>query len=291
MVKGNDSLSVITDFLIIFLSLFSGTSELVKKVAEKIQESDEFLYCLDPGKVLIINNEYFSASSGLSRRTGSQEDIKALDKLFVEVLRWEKPCIYENLTVDEIKTELNFYTQFHYNGINSFFLFIMSHGTEEGIYDVHGDTIKCETVLHYFSAIKCPGLANKPKIFVFQACRGNMDDNGVTIRTDNYSSSASKMITIPNMSDFLVLYPCVPGYTALRIEQRGTLFIQALVHFIEKYCQWDPLLKILIKVNQNMAHNENQLAIKMMPCLDQRLSMKCYFKSWFKSILRMGEVS
>ena len=271
--------------------MFSGTSRLVKRVATVVQESEEFLYCLDPGSVFIINNEDFSNSSGLSRRTGSQEDVAALHKLFVEVLRWEKPRVCQNLTVDAIKTELNFCTKLHYNGINSFFFFIMSHGTEEGIYDVNGDIIKCETLLHYFSATNCPGLANKPKIFVFQACRGNMDDNGVTIRTDNYSSSASKMITIPNMSDFLVLYPCVPGYTALRIEQRGTLFIQALVHFIEKYCQWDPLLKILIKVNQNMAHNENQLGIKMMPCLDQRLSMKCYFKSWFKSILRQGELS
>ena len=263
----------------------------MKRVAAIVRESDEFLYCLDPGNVLIINNEYFSKLSGLSRRIGSEEDVKALDKLFVEVLRWEKPHVCQNLTVDAIKTKLDFYTKFHYNGINSFFLFIMSHGTEEGIYGVNGGIIKCETVLHYFSATNCPGLANKPKIFVFQACRGNMDDNGVTIQTDNYSSNASKMITIPNMSDFLVLYPCVPGYTALRIEQRGTLFIQALVHFIEKYCQWDPLLKILIKVNQNMAHNENQLAIKMMPCLDQRLSMKCYFKSWFKSILSQAELS
>ena len=61
------------------------------------------------------------------------------------------------------------------------------------------------------------------------------------------------MFTIPNMSDFLVLDPCVPGYTLLRMEQIRTHFIQLLVHFIAKYCHLDYLLKILIKVNQNIA--------------------------------------
>ena len=64
-----------------------------------------------------------------------------------------------------MKKELKIYGEFHYNGINSFFLFIMSHGTEERIYNVNGDIIKFKTVLHYFSATSCPGLARKPRIF------------------------------------------------------------------------------------------------------------------------------
>ena len=94
-----------------------------------------------------------------------------------------------------MKKELKIYGEFHYNGINSFFFFIMSHGTEERIYNVNGDIIKFKTVLHYFSATNSPGLARKPRIFFPQACRGNLNDKG----TDNYSTKTAKMITKSNM--------------------------------------------------------------------------------------------
>ena len=42
------------------LSLFSGTSQLVKRVATMVQESETFLYFLYLGKVLTVNNEDFS---------------------------------------------------------------------------------------------------------------------------------------------------------------------------------------------------------------------------------------
>ena len=42
------------------LSLFSGTSQLLKRVATIVQESETFLYFLYLGKVLTVNNEDFS---------------------------------------------------------------------------------------------------------------------------------------------------------------------------------------------------------------------------------------
>ena len=269
--------------------LFLGTSEIVTKVSEMVDEGKDFLYCLDPGRVLIINNETFSAESNLTHRKGSYEDVQSLWRFFKETLRWDNIQVEIDLTVDEMIEKFRLYTQFHYDGINSFFLFIMSHGTEHGINGVNGGIIKPDTILNFFSSTKCPGLASKPKIFFLQACRGDLDDKGVTMQADAHCSSAPSIITIPNMSDFLIIYPCIPGYTALRSEEMGTVYIQTLVHFLSLYFHRDHIIKILIKVNRCIAKSDNYLTIKMMPCLDQRLTKKCYFKQCFKDIISRSE--
>ena len=121
--------------------LFLGTSEIVTKVSEMVDEGKDFLYCLDPGRVLIINNETFSAESNLTHRKGSYEDVQSLWRFFKETLRWDNIQVEIDLTVDEMIEKFRLYTQFHYDGINSFFLFIMSHGTEHGINGVNGGII------------------------------------------------------------------------------------------------------------------------------------------------------
>ena len=239
--------------------------------------------------MLIINNENFSAESSLTHRKGSYEDVQSLWSFFKGKLHWDNIQVAIDLTVDEMIEKFRLYTQFHYDGINSFFLFIMSHGTEHGINGVNGGIIKPDTILNFFSSSKCPGLASKPKIFFLQACRGDLDDKGVTMQADTHCSSSPSIITIPNMSDFLIIYPCIPRYTALRCEQRGTVYIQTLVHFLDQYFHMDHIIKILIKVNQCIARSDNYLTIKMMPCLDQRLTKKCYFKKWFKEIISSDE--
>ena len=235
--------------------------------------------------MLIINNEHFSAASKLTHRKGSYEDVETLCSFFKEWLRWDDIEVKIDLTVDEMNEKLRLYTQFHYDGINSFFLFIMSHGTEQGINGVNGGVIKPDTILDFFSAANCQGLAGKPKLFFLQACRGDLDDKGVTMRADAHCSSVPSLITIPNMSDFLVIYPCLPRYTALRSEEKGTVYIQTLVHFLKSYFHMDHIIRILIKVNQCIARSDNYLTIKMMPCFDQRLTKKCYFKQFFKDVI------
>ena len=245
---------------------FLGTSQIVKKVAKIVDEAETFLYCLDPGKVLIVNNDNFLEP--LTNRKGSHENVQSLCSFFKERLRWDNIEVEKDLTVDEIEEKLKLYTQFHYHGINSIFFFIMNHGTEHGISGKNGGIIKAETILDFFSSVNCPGLAGKTKMFFLQACRGDLNDKGVTMRTDAHFSSTPNIINIPNMSDFLVIYPCLPRCTVLRWEERGTVYIQTLVHFLTSYFHRDPITKILIKVNQCIARGDNYLTVKMMPCFD-----------------------
>ena len=247
------------------------------------------MYCLDPGKVVIINNEIFYGNSkvNLENRTGSKKDEEALVKFFDNTLNWERPHVFKDKSIDEIKEILSLYsTQVRYEDVNSFFLVILSHGKEDGIYGTDCRTIKTETILNYFSAETCPGLAFKQKIFIFQACRGGLKDCGVSIKTDSKGQSIPNLIRIPNMSDFLVAYPCVPGYTALRHEGKGSIYIQLLVKIFENYLKKDSLTELMLRLNHVISRSGNISTNKMMPCQDIRMTKVCYFKKWFHEELR-----
>ena len=83
-----------------------------------------------------------------------------------------------------------------------------------------------------FNAVRCPSLANKPKIFVVQACRGPekevfldpTDDR--QIDNNKLTDSTLSRSRVPKESDFLLAYGSVPGYVSYRMPDSGSLFIQ-----------------------------------------------------------------
>ena len=257
---------------------------MVRRVADIIDENPNLLYCLDPGIVVIINNEIFDGNTKLKNRRASSKDVEALVHLFENVLLWEKPYIYEDQSVNDMKNMLAYYSEkISYKGFNSFFCIILSHGNQRGIYGTDGRIITTETILDYFSAEKCPDLAFKPKVFIFQACRGDADDRGFSITTDAEGENMPSLIRIPNMSDFLVTYPCVPGYTSLRHEEKGSIYIQNLVKIFQNYRYKDSLAELLLRLNHVITRTES--SSKMMPCQDIRMTKICCFEKWFKHVL------
>ena len=257
---------------------------MVWRVAEMIDENPNLLYCLDPGIVVIINNEIFDGNVKLENRRASSKDEKALVNLFDNTLNWEIPHVYKDLSVNDMKNVLaRFSEKVNYKGFNSFFCIIMSHGNERGIYGTDGRIITTETILDYFSAERCPGLAFKPKVFIFQACRGDQNDRGFSITTDAKGENMPNLIRIPNMSDFLVTYPCVPGYTSLRHEEEGSIYIQNLVRIFQNYMHKDSLTELLLRLNHVITRTES--SFKMMPCQDIRMTKICCFKKWFQNMV------
>ena len=83
-----------------------------------------------------------------------------------------------------------------------------------------------------FNAVRCPSLANKPKIFVVQACRGPekevfldpTDDR--QIDNNKLTDSTLSRSRVPKESDFLLAYGSVPGYVSYRLRNFGSFFIQ-----------------------------------------------------------------
>lgn len=125
----------------------------------------------------------------------------------------------------------------------------MSHGAEGAseedteIIGIDGIGYKTKEIVGRFSNDNCKALINKPKIFIFQACRGVLQDEGVYIEQSQYHrptalftetdgrkiESSNYRIRIRTTSDVFIAYAVPPGRPANRDVFKGTWFIQTLV--------------------------------------------------------------
>ena len=120
-------------------------------------------------------------------------------------------------------------------------------------------------------------LINKPKLFFFQACRGNQEMSSVDkIRFDSvvYKDDVSDIFKVPIEADFLFSYSTVKGYVSIRDEYTGTWFIQTLCDVISNEPNKD-ILNILTEVNNKISQ---KIEIKTMPTFESRLKKSFYFK-------------
>ncbi|XP_012214780.1 caspase-3 [Linepithema humile] len=204
------------------------------------------------GIILIITNIYYNSSDEKPRLSAKhdEDNLKELfEKMgFVVVTR-------QNLTGQEIKnTVKTFSKRDDLEKVDSCFVIITSHGTEdkENNTEIQGtdynasgqanyEKILCTDVCDYFTVEACPQLARKPKIFIFQLCRGKRIQKAVAysrIATDTCAFSNGKTdesnIDIPriqttrNYSDMLIVQSTLPGYVAHRDTVTGSWFIQIL---------------------------------------------------------------
>lgn len=165
--------------------------------------------------------------------------------------------------------------------VDSCFVIITSHGDEnsegddteiQGVdyrstYDSSDyRTVLCTDIMSYFSADACPHLAGKPKIFIFQLCRGNKRQKAVKAprhTTDTCTSNHLKTAdlsdscgvnnnTIRNYSDMLVVHATMPGHVAFRDKVTGSWFIQILCEVFMNHACTMHLQDLLNKVDTRL---------------------------------------
>ncbi|XP_071480750.1 caspase-3-like [Diadema antillarum] len=120
------------------------------------------------GIVFVLNNNDH-VDRGV--RKGSEIDVINVTHVFNEI--GYTPVVKQNLTAQEIRGALAEVKRTIRKIHTSVVLVFMSHGVQEGIYGSDGVVISVEDIKEMFSGKNCPALIGKPKIFFFQACRGN----------------------------------------------------------------------------------------------------------------------
>lgn len=244
------------------------------------------------GYCVIINNQIFHGNLG--ERKGTDIDEEKLKDVFGNHLEFRVE-VYRNATSEEIMRVCQEYSRKNHRQFDCLVFCILSHGSTGAVYGTDSNSVRIKDITACFTASRCPSLAEKPKLFFFQACQGLSHQSGLqTIGTtrnvdpntqmdatqepprsevnpnNDRTSSAHKMI--PDESDFLLGYATVPGYVSYRSRSQGSFYINILAEKLKKYAlgpRGHDLVSILVSVNQAVSElhysNEDGHMFKQVP--------------------------
>ncbi|KAM6173909.1 uncharacterized protein O8D03_006082 [Erethizon dorsatum] len=210
-------------------------------------------------QALIICNIEFDH---LSVRKGAEHDVKGMKKL-LEDLDYTV-TVKENLTARDMESVLSeFAGKAEHKSSDSTFLVLMSHGILRGICgtthsDQNPDVLQYDGIFNIFNNRTCPGLRDKPKVIIVQACRGGnpggvwVKDSPAALEDSLEQSSAdleSDAVYLTHVEkDFIVFYSTTPHNKSWRHSTKGSYFITQLLAGFQKYAWCDPLQEIFRKV-------------------------------------------
>ncbi|XP_013400903.1 caspase-8-like, partial [Lingula anatina] len=124
------------------------------------------------GFTLIFNMINFS-KEGLERRDGAEYDERLIMECLTELGSEVK--IYRDMPKKNLLKTLEEYSKKDHSTTCNFACFILSHGSEEGIYCSDGKFLFLTDAINPFRQILCPSLKKKPKIFFIEAFLGHKD--------------------------------------------------------------------------------------------------------------------
>lgn len=151
-----------------------GPNMMTVKLAELCHNNPEEDYKMTAkprGPCLIVNNIDFE-NEIFPTRKGSDEDARRFDEIFQQL--GFTVIMRRNQTADQMRQLFVDVSNECKPEHDALFVFILSHGSERGIYGTDGCEIDLDTeVLSCFDNRTCKALIGKPKVFVIQACRGS----------------------------------------------------------------------------------------------------------------------
>ncbi|XP_034484450.1 caspase-like [Drosophila innubila] len=232
------------------------------------------------GKALIFNHKIFDENLDLSIRDGTDMDCKRLDQV-LNKLDFHV-TVYTDLCYKEIHTVMKKTSLENHEDMDCIAVAILSHGAEDAIYAK--DTFyKLDDVSDLLTPDNCPTLANKPKLFFVQACRGDRVDKGIrSAFVDAVESKTNTSLTMPSQADFLIAYATSPDFVSFRNPRNGSWFIQTLCDVMEEQGYHLEIVRLLTLVNYRVARmfepEYKSGVAKQMPCIETRLTRDLLLK-------------
>ncbi|XP_044731660.1 caspase Dronc-like [Chrysoperla carnea] len=236
------------------------------------------------GVVLVVNNIEFENNEH-EKRFGADVDAKNLKELFTQMgFEW---IYWENLTRKDMRLKLREFTNDSntlLSEVDSCFVIVMSHGgedrsPEETIFWTHDNyKIKASEIIESFSNSNCVLLQDKPKIIIFQVCRGvledralkkhnigNVGDNPQLDKSSTNQNLGESVKTISNKSDMLICYTTSPGFVSFRDPDKGAWFIQCFCKIFMNYAYNTEIKKLFDMVTDEVIKKRTKDFALQMP--------------------------
>lgn len=229
----DSSSSVQTDHLTECLPESQGIRKLTTDSPGHPHRYPNNTYGFRDAQAIIVNFKDYhpTVREKLRVRDGSEDDVALLKETFESMgcIDLEEPWV-TNDKLNDFLVNLREFADNDFEDYDCFILVVMAHGDKNGIiYGLHGETIHIEDIWGLFTADKCRSLANKPKLFFFQACRGEELSKGVHADDESPTPETyeSDKLSIPVQADILLVFSTFEGKSSLRGEY-GSPFIQDL---------------------------------------------------------------
>ncbi|KAK6174792.1 hypothetical protein SNE40_013371 [Patella caerulea] len=231
-------------------------SEIMNKFVKSREGNSKQIYKMSApkrGYVLVINNKNFD--NGIETREGTTVDGEAIKKLF-EQLHFIVD-VHSDKTAEDMTKILRDYSEMDHSSFDCFICFILSHGDDDGIAGSDGKKMPWENIYDYFNGKQCETLAEKPKIFLIQACQGKLFDSleglSKSTRSLDHRERTDACGGHPKRADFFTSLCTVKGHVSYRYEEYGTRFIFTWIYVIEKFAHTCHLMELSRKVT-NLLH-------------------------------------
>jgi hypothetical protein len=233
------------------------------------------------GIALVINIRTYNPNPDkLKERVWSVRDVENL-QFTLEYLEFDfKLC--QNFTKSQIEHEIKeMASSVDHSNSDCFLCVVMSHGNEDKIVTSDNKVMSFEEIMAPIKS--CASLENKPKLFFFQACRG--DNELVNPRERSRSDSGASTSSAEGMtdsviisdslntnkktrrnaeSDLLVYNATLPNHYAYGTETDGTIFIKNVCQVLnDAYKEMPnnmPLSKMILNINKSVRDSGIQLA-------------------------------
>ena len=234
------------------------------------------------GIALIINiNKYDDPNPfKLEERKWSKKDVKNLRKTlyYLEFV----PDIGENLTKSQIEKRLQNIASIDHKDFDCFLCVVMSHGNEDNIVTSDNKLISFEELMAPIKS--CKTLFHKPKMFFFQACRGEneMESRASSAGSTNSSKGAQPEAGPPSSnlqsnknkkiatkfekeSDLLIYYSTLPNHLSWSNDKKeGTIFIKSVCDvFNDAYTNLPnnmSLAQMFTRINKSVSKTGQQIS-------------------------------
>lgn len=213
---------------------------------------------LPRGRTLIVNIKSF-ASGRWEPRLGSEKDVRQLEALFT-ALGFTVETV-EDLSRMQLQNKVDAICQEDHGTYDCFVLCLMSHGKSGLLVCSDGETLPIQSIRDLLAS--CHTLSGKPKLIFIQACRGELEDVGVPVHSNNVLSQADVDSPTgierepetrgPMYADFLTAFSTVDDHVSYRGDVSGGYFVDCLVEEFQRHVSYCHLLDILTIVNYRVS--------------------------------------
>ncbi|KAF6216613.1 hypothetical protein GE061_000957 [Apolygus lucorum] len=194
--------------------------------------------------------------------------------------------LFENLSDVKLKKEIKKLQKTDYTNFDCIFITVSTHGLKDYFTTGEETSFRISDFIANFCGENIKSLIGKPKIFLFQCCRGSQLDDGVQFYADSGAApqdgegenidSGYRAYTLPTTADILITMSTTEGYAAFR-EQ---LFKYLLETLEDAKLRNDDFASVIVNAMRRLTVNFPSIeegSNKLMPSLITTLTRKLYF--------------